>query len=240
MRTLVTGAKGSIGSLLVPRLEGDVVATDVEELDVTEELPLRKLKRFDRIFHLAGAKHAPVGEQHPGDTFSVNVTGTENVLRWSQGAKVVMASTCKAANPETVYGASKLIAERMVLNAGGVVARFFNVRETSGNVFRLWEELPEDQPLPVTECYRYFISVEQAVYLLLACMELPSGRYAVEPGPPSYMPHEALRAYPGRPTVVVPPRRGDRVQEPIFSSCERSMPVEGYNGIFKIVSHHDL
>jgi FlaA1/EpsC-like NDP-sugar epimerase len=110
------------------------------------------------IYHLAGAKHAPEGEQHPAMVARVNTIGTDNIVRAACGAKVILASTCKAGDPETAYGASKLIAERIVLNAGGVVVRFFNVRETAGNVFRLWEQIPFPQPIPYTDCWRYFIS----------------------------------------------------------------------------------
>ena len=239
MRTLVTGAKGSLGQLLVPILSGEVVATDIDTLDVTTALR-NDFGGYDRIFHLAGAKHAPVGEDDPGETFRVNVVGTENVLRAAGDAKVVLASTCKAAQPETVYGASKLIAERMVLNAGGVVARFYNVRETQGNVFRLWEALPAGTPIPYTDCWRYFITTNQALTLLLACMDLPSGRYTVDPGPPSHMLAEARWAYPGRKVTMVPPRRGDRVREPICGNHETLVPVPGQPGIFEIVNRHDV
>ena len=238
MRTLVTGAKGSIGTLLVPRLQGEVIATDIEELDVTKPFVCFGA---DLVYHLAGAKHAPVGEEDPAETVRINVDGTRNVIEACPGARIVLASTCKAAQPETVYGASKLIAERMVLNAGGVVARFYNVRETVGNVFRIWEEIPEDQPLPVAgSCWRYFITTEQAVGLLEACAELPSGRYAVDPGRASNMAAEARRLYPGRRLKMIPPRRGDREREPLCGDHEWITHVKGYPCIRQIVNRHDL
>lgn len=237
MRTLVTGAKGSIGTLLVPQLEGDVVATDVDTFDVTRARR-NDLGGYDLIYHLAGAKHAPVGEEDPEETFRINVVGTENIIRAAKGrAKIVFASTCKACNPETVYGATKLIAERMVLNAGGVVARFYNVRETCGNVFRLWEGLAPDEPVPYTDCSRFFISVDQAVKLLLACSMLPSGRYTVDPGRPRHMRDEAEALYPHRELVEVPRRRGDRAKEPLCATNERVLP--SVQGILRIVSYND-
>ena len=79
----------------------------------------------DLIFHLAGAKHAPEGEVNTWSTLDINSNGTKNLLSLkAPSTKFVLASTCKAANPEVVYGASKLIAERMVLNEKGSVARF--------------------------------------------------------------------------------------------------------------------
>lgn len=240
-RVLVTGAKGSIGQHLVPLLKRRgmrVTATDIDTLDVTKVR--RPGERFDLVFHLAGAKHAPVGETDPADTMLVNAQGTANVIKAFPTAKIVLASTCKAANPETVYGASKLIAERMVLNAGGVVVRYYNVRETQGNVFRHWESLPASSPIPFTDCWRYFITLDQAVNLTKLAADLPSGRYTVDPGEPKHMLAEARALYPGRPLVPIPPRRGDRVREPLHADHEHLVPVPDHPGLLEIVNRHDL
>jgi hypothetical protein len=172
-RVLVTGASGSIGSAVVDALRGVAIATypsDIVgaywQLDVCDDDRVAdaiKAIRPTHVLHLAGEKHAPEGELDPVKTTRTNIEGTVNVLRHAGGARVVTASTCKACDPETVYGASKLIAERMTLNAGGSVARFYNVVESSGNVFRLWESLPADEPLPVAPCERYFVSLADAV-----------------------------------------------------------------------------
>jgi FlaA1/EpsC-like NDP-sugar epimerase len=185
---------------------------------------------------LAADKHAPHGESDPEHTANVTVQGTANVLRYSNGAKVIFASTCKAADPETAYGASKLIAERMVLNAGGVVVRYYNVRETQGNVFRLRESIPDDEPIPWTDCWRYFISLEQAIDLTLKAMELPSGRYTVNPGESVYMEELAEDLYPHRRRVEVPRRRGDRYAEPL---CATSETLTKVGGIVRVESPHD-
>ena len=113
----------------------------------------------------------------------VNVLGTRNVLAHApEGSHVVTASTCKACEPETAYGASKLVAERVTLNAGGSVARFYNVVESSGNVFEIWSELDPSEPLEVTPCRRYFISLAEAVSLVVWTAILPPARYGFDPG----------------------------------------------------------
>lgn len=244
-RVLITGAKGSLGSLLAARLtDQHVTATDVDTLDVTRwPAPDREHvgnREYDVVFHLAGAKHAPVGETDPEETFRVNAVGTANVIRAFPDAKVILASTCKACNPETVYGASKLIAERMVLNAGGVVVRYYNVRETQGNVFRHWESLPASGPIPYTDCWRYFITTQQAVDLTLAALDLPSGRYTVDPGESSHMLAEARSLYPGRPIVPIARRQGDRYREPLHAAHEHLVPAASHPGIYEIVSPHDF
>jgi FlaA1/EpsC-like NDP-sugar epimerase len=222
---LVTGASGSVGKRLVDRLYPFVAGVDIEEMDVTDPVRVREVvKRVmpEVIFHLAGAKHAFEGELDPAHAASVNIGGTQNVLREAAEieAKVVFASTCKACDPETAYGASKLIAERLVLNAGGVVVRYFNIPESSGNVFRLWESLSADEPIPYTDCWRYFISMEQAIDLTVAAAEWPSGRYMTNPGPPRKMRDVAAELYPGRELIEVPRRRGDRYREPLLAECE--------------------
>jgi len=243
-KALITGAYGSIGTALTHRLEAygiPVIATDVGLMDVTCPADVSLVvaeTRPDVIFHLAGAKHAPDGETDPRTTYEINITGTRNVLdaAAAHGCHVVTASTGKAADPETVYGASKLIAERMTLNAGGSVARFFNVRESSGNVFRIWEQIPESEPLPVAPCLRYFISIDQAVDLLLHAAA-HQGRFAVDPGRSLSMWSVARKLYPTRRLAEIPPRRGDRIIEPLCAISE-SFERLG-NGFARIVSPHD-
>lgn len=241
MTILVTGAKGSVGTALLELLEGDVLATDLDDLDVTSS-PLVTgwclRKRPSVIYHLAGAKHAPEGELDPAHVARVNINGTLNILRGAGGvgAKVILASTCKACDPETAYGASKLIAERACLNAGGVVIRFHNIPEASGNVFRLWEALPKDAPLPVTDCSRYFTPMAKAVELLLAAPALDSGRYCVPPGDPQTMQEVARILYPEREQVLIPRRRGDRRSEPLHAACET---VHEHGHWLRVVGAHD-
>lgn len=231
MKAWVTGAAGSIGAALMQRLD-HAVGTDIET-DVT--LPLEAPPGTTICFHCAGAKHAPEGERHPFDVARTNIQGTHNVLE--TGVPVVVASTCKAADPETAYGASKLIAERMVLNAGGWVARFHNVKQTSGNVFEIWESIPASDPIPVTPCWRYFIDLDQAVELMLMLPTLPPGRYAVDPGSPVWIPDLARRLHPDRPQQAIPERRGDRGREPFVAHHEVVTRVGG--NILRIESKHD-
>jgi len=248
MTVLVTGAAGSVGRALNKRLNHrlDVIATDIAGatvgLDVTDRFQVaRTFDKYqpDLIYHLAGAKHAPAAELDPDHAVRINITGTANVLRYAAqvGAKVVMSSTCKACDPETAYGASKLIAERLVLNAGGTVARYYNIPESDGNVFRLWESLPVTEPIPWTDCWRYFISMERAVALTLVCADLPAGRYTVDPGLPQHMRTVAETMYPDRNHVQVPRRRGDRDQEPLKAACEELWPAG--DGVYRVVGAYD-
>lgn len=249
-RILITGGSGSFGTALLPILTkagARVSSTDLIEggsahldvRDLSQVVEVARLTRPSVIFHLAGAKHAPEGEVDPEMITATNTLGTANVLRAARaiGARTVLASTCKACNPETAYGASKLIAERMVLNAGGTIARFFNVVETQGNVFQTWRELPSDSDIPFTNCSRYFISLREAVGLLVYAAILPTGRYIADPGEPRMMIEIASDLYPERMTTQMKPRRGDRIAEPHHAFQETIQPVR--YGLQRVVSPHD-
>jgi len=219
-----------------------VTATDIATCDVTSSADVDETMRIvdpEYVFHLAGAKHAPEGETDPMETASINIRGTANIMNSVRyTARVVTASTCKACDPETAYGASKLIAERVTLNAGGSVARFYNVPESSGNVFEIWDAIPEGAPIPVAPCRRYFISLSEALALLVWSAILPSGRYACNPGASKYMWDVAAALYPDRELVHVDRRRGDRRTEPIRAFSETSTKTR-VPRIRRIESPHD-
>lgn len=244
-RVLVTGALGSLGihTLDVLAKPIDTLGTDIGTMDVTDESVVSLVMRAFSptvVFHLAGAKHALAGEEDPWAAAETNILGTRNVLLAAAalGARVITASTCKACNPETAYGATRLIAERMTLNAGGSVARFYNVMETSGNVFELWRSLPKDDPLPVNDCKRYIIDADEAVRLLLYTAVLPAGRYVPFEPTQWKMSELAASLYPGRPQINIGPRRGDRLEEPLLATGEKALKT-GVEGIVRIFNPHD-
>jgi len=260
-RILITGANGSIGTALLKKLSQvdnidfirsgkniTVLSTDIEGdheyLDVTDfNNVFATINKFKPtiIVNIAGAKHAPLGEKETWKTLSINTLGTKYLLDCApEGCKVILTSTCKSANPEIVYGASKLIAERMVLNAGGSVARYFNVVESSGNVFEIWDKLPKDTPIKVAPtCERHFISLDEAVGLLFHTMTSEPGRYIVNSGYLHKMGDVANRLYPNRKKIIIEPRRGDRLTERFLATAESVYKHYLENGVIQLKSIHD-
>ena len=252
-KILITGANGSIGSRLIERFKNmnvDFLSTDIEGdhvyLDVTLPENVKDVLNLyspDIIINIAGAKHAPEGEHETWKTLSINTIGTKNLIDYSNPkTKIILTSTCKSCNPETVYGASKLIAERMVLNHGGSIARFFNVVETQGNVFEIWDNIEDNGTIKVAAvCKRHFISLDEATGLLICISSLnESGcRYIVNSPILREMTDIADALYEKRDKIIIQPRRGDRVEEKFLSSNETIEKYIFSESIIKIKNTHD-
>lgn len=241
MRVLVTGSNGHLARHVIPLLERaghDVLRFDLPEHDITNPLALRAFVGVEACIHLAGLKYAGRAELDPLPTVNANVHGTANVVKVF-GPRCVVASTCKAADPETVYGASKLIAERIALEAGARVVRLVNVLGSPGSVTDIWAQVPDDEPLPVCDATRLFIEPDYAARLFVDAVNFPTGRYALR-GPtvrPSHMDDVAARLYPGRDLVRIPLRRGDREHERLLAACERA--ERWAPGVVRITGQHD-
>lgn len=227
MTVLVTGSDGYLGRLCRRQLcgQGDESVGYDLPFDILDRdaLKLRaESVRGHACLHLAAHKHAAYGEECPAEVAEVNILGTRNVVELF-GPNVVLASTCKAADPMTAYGASKLIAERIVLNAGGRVVRLVNVWGSTGSVAEIWEQIPDPEPIPVVEgCERMWLTPATAASLLVGALRWPTGRYAPDMKRSMGMLELAATVYPTRTLSVLPLRRGDRPVERLLGEYEWS------------------
>jgi FlaA1/EpsC-like NDP-sugar epimerase len=210
-RVLVTGAGGSIGSEIcrqVAELDPSLLVlldhdeTHLHDAAATVTIPCEQalvditdrsavVEAFERfrpevVFHAAAHKHVPVLEQHPVEAASTNVFGTVNVVMAANSVGVqrfVQISSDKAVRPSSVMGATKRIAEQILLSmapagASYCTVRFGNVLGSRGSVIPTFaRQIANGGPVTVTDerMTRFFMSVEEAVQLVLESSVLSDG-----------------------------------------------------------------
>lgn len=155
----------------------EVVLADIRDREALEELFLNR--RPDVVFHAAVLKHLPMLEQYPDEAWKTNVLGTYNVLCAADRAGVktfINVSTDKAADPTSILGLSKRLAERLTSwmgqkNGGRYLSvRFGNVIGSRGSMLPTFHRLIEEgKPLTVThpDVTRYFMTIPEACQLVL-------------------------------------------------------------------------
>jgi FlaA1/EpsC-like NDP-sugar epimerase len=191
------------------------------------------------VFHAAALKHLPLLERYPHEAYQTNVLGTLTMLKASQRAGVevfVNISTDKAANPISVLGYSKRIAERLTadfaFSSGGgkyISVRFGNVLGSRGSVLMSFrDQITKGGPVTVTHrgVTRYFMTISEAVQLVIQAGAIGStGEILVlDMGKPVniYEVAEQLVRNSGKPIKieVVGLRVGEKVHEELFGAGE--------------------
>jgi FlaA1/EpsC-like NDP-sugar epimerase len=139
------------------------------------------------VFHAAAHKHVPLMEVNIVEAVTNNVVGTRNVVQTSldQGVeRFVLVSTDKAVRPSSIYGATKRLAEMIVLNAACetkrvfTVVRFGNVLGSRGSIIPIFkQQIANGGPVTVThpDMFRFFMTIPEAVYLVLQAASMQNG-----------------------------------------------------------------
>ena len=155
----------------------DVILCDIRDPEALQAV--FGAARPEVVFHAAALKHLPMLEQYPEEAWKTNVLGTLNVLRAARDADVdafVNISTDKAANPCSVLGYSKRIAERLTAGmAAGtrgtfLSVRFGNVLGSRGSVLTSFaEQVARGGPVTVTDpqVTRFFMMIPEACELVI-------------------------------------------------------------------------
>jgi FlaA1/EpsC-like NDP-sugar epimerase len=165
----------------------DIVISDIRDRPRIDQL-FHDL-RPEVVVHAAAHKHLPLLERHPCEGVKSNVRGTDNLVRAAVATgteRFVLISTDKAADPVSVLGATKRLAELIVRGGqdgarpGTVFAavRFGNVLGSRGSLLSVVaEQLGAGSPVTVThpDVTRFFMTVEEAVGLVLEAMRMARG-----------------------------------------------------------------
>ncbi len=159
---------------------------DVRDYDRVE----RAMRGVDIVFNLAAMKHVPACEYNPDEAIKTNVIGMENVIKaaiYNKVECVLFTSTDKAINPTNAYGATKLLAEKLVQAANYskgpirtkfIAVRFGNVMGSRGSVIPLFkEQLLSTNKITLTDenMNRFMMTLSQAVNLTLKAGEIGIG-----------------------------------------------------------------
>jgi FlaA1/EpsC-like NDP-sugar epimerase len=138
------------------------------------------------ILHAAAHKHVSLLEQQAFAAVANNVFGTASLVAAAaaHGAHILLLSTDKAVRPASVMGATKRVAEQVVRASGGSAVRLGNVLATRDSVAEVFaRNLGAGKPLTVTNpaARRYFLTIEEAVNLLLAASQEPQSSSLLVP-----------------------------------------------------------
>tara|TARA_R100000008_G_scaffold69147_1_gene46467 strand:+ start:4205 stop:5161 length:957 start_codon:yes stop_codon:yes gene_type:complete len=198
-KVLITGGSGTVGSSFIKNYYDDYKFYSYsrnEKMQVSLKRSLDKVELImgsvedrnsllnaysrvkpDIVIHAAAMKHVDTGEKNPIQTTKVNVVGSLNVINASLDMNVpvtVAISTDKACLPDSVYGHSKLLMEKMFLESNNeknkfAVCRFGNVTHSHGSVLPFWIRLrAQNKPLQLTskKMNRLMFSQKDAVSLV--------------------------------------------------------------------------
>jgi len=139
------------------------------------------------VFHAAAHKHVPLMEANPVEAISNNVIGTRNLVQAALDHNIerfVLISTDKAVRPSSIYGATKRLAETIVLESARqhqrafTVVRFGNVLGSRGSIIPIFKnQIANGGPITIThpDMVRFFMTIPEAVYLVLQASSMQNG-----------------------------------------------------------------
>jgi len=201
----------------------------------------RALSGIDAVIHTAALKHVPALEYNPIEAVKTNVQGSENLINAAidRGVKRVIAlSTDKAVNPINLYGATKLVAEKL-FTQGNIYAdpqgtklactRYGNVVGSRGSVVPLFLQQREKGVITVTDerMTRFWITLDQGVRFVIRCLEQMAGGEVFVPKLPSMRLKDLAEAIaPGCRVENIGIRAGEKLHEVLVSRNESAYAYE--------------
>ena len=215
----------------------------------------RACEGVDVIIHAAAIKQVDTAEYNPTECIRTNIDGAENVIHAALdcGVKDVMAlSTDKACAPINLYGATKLVSDKLFIAANNIrgsrdikfsVVRYGNVMGSRGSVIPFFMKKKSDGVLPIThpEMTRFNISLQAGVDMVLYALEHHLGGEIFVPKIPSYRILDVATAIdPSCETPVVGIRPGEKLHEEMITDTDslNTIDLGKYYAILPSVSFH--
>ncbi len=204
----------------------------------------------DFVVHAAALKQVPALEYNPGEAIETNIRGSQNVINacLANGIKKVVAlSTDKAAAPINLYGATKLVADKLFVAANNMrgtketvfsVVRYGNVIGSRGSVVPLFQKLVAEgaKEVPITDpnMTRFWISLPQGVEFVLKCFELMQGGETFVPKIPSMRMVDLANALAPKAAIkIIGIRPGEKLHE-VMCPSELSLQTLEFKNYYVI------
>lgn len=195
----------------------------------------RALSGIDYVIHAAAMKHVHIAEYNPDECVKTNIGGAENLVRacLETGVKKVVAlSTDKAAAPVNLYGATKLVSDKLFIAANNIkglnpitfsVVRYGNVMGSNGSVIPFFIKKREEGVLPITnpDMTRFTITLDDGVEMVLHALEHAWGGEMFIPKIPSYKITDVAKAIgPNCEQKIIGLRPGEKIHEEMITSSD--------------------
>ena len=266
---LVTGGTGSFGSLFVEKLLSKnyikkiiIFSRDeVKQFHLSEKFKKNEKKiRFfigdvrdyervltatrgvDVVVHAAALKQVPASEYNPTEAIKTNIKGAENLINAcieNKVDKLIALSTDKAANPINLYGATKLVSDKLFVAANNLsgkqntifsVVRYGNVSGSRGSVIPFFSKLKKNKqiyPLTHQNMTRFWITLEEGINFVLNSMKIMKGGEIFVPKIPSIKIVDLIKAFDTTAKIkIVGIRPGEKLHEVMIPEDEAVLTVE--------------
>jgi UDP-N-acetylglucosamine 4,6-dehydratase len=216
---------------------GDV--RDEDRLDMA-------LRNVNYVVHAAALKHVPIAEYNPIECVKTNIYGTQALVTSSiknKVEKIIGLSTDKACNPINLYGATKLCAEKILINAnylsgknGSIfgVVRYGNVLSSRGSIIPYIRELIKIKskfiPLTDMEMTRFFLPIDSAIKFVFTSLEKLSGGEIYVPKMFSMRIYDLIKLINKKIKIkIIGKRPGEKINETLISIDESENTKEYKN-----------
>jgi UDP-N-acetylglucosamine 4,6-dehydratase len=203
----------------------------------------RAMDGVDFVIHAAALKQVPAAEYNPMECVKTNIHGAESVINAAIDCgvqKVIALSTDKAANPVNLYGATKLVSDKLFVAGNSMVGprktrfavvRYGNVVGSRGSVIPFFKKLMTEgvKELPITDpkMTRFWITLPQGVEFVLNSFQRMQGGEIFVPKIPSMRITDLTDAlHPGIPHKVVGIRPGEKLHEVMCPADDSHLTLE--------------
>jgi UDP-N-acetylglucosamine 4,6-dehydratase len=201
----------------------------------------RAFDGIDVVVHAAALKQVPAAEYNPFEATKTNIIGAQNVIDTALDRdveRVVALSTDKASSPINLYGATKLVSDKLFMNGNAyagphrtrfAVVRYGNVEGSRGSVTPLFKKLAPTGRIPITDerMTRFWITLDQGVRFVIQAIGLMHGGELFVPKIPSMRVTDLAEALaPGATLEIVGIRPGEKLHEEMISVDDARRTVD--------------